>query len=72
MGNDTRLVEKEKENIKVFFLTFKSLHFLSFRHLRKALRQKPILTLSEGAAGKVVGGSGVLTRLFWRRGGGNQ
>ena len=49
MGNDNWLVEKEKENIKGF-LTCKSLHFLSFHHLRKPLRQKPIVTSSEGAA----------------------
>ena len=46
MGNDNWLVEKEKENIKGF-LTFKSLHFLSFHHLRKPLRQKPIVTSSD-------------------------
>lgn len=67
MGNDHLRVEKEKENVEGFS-TLESLHFLSFRRLRKSLRQKSILTSSEGEeqSRKVVGQSGALGRVFWR------
>lgn len=64
MGNGNWPGKKEKDVDG--FLAFKSLHFLSFCHLPKPLRRKPILISSEGEEqpGRLLDGQGFLGGYF--------